>query len=427
VSRSPHIGARVGDRYTLSQPLSRAGARFELWRAWDDGRQTGVMALRLSPEDATRLAVARDVAARILHPHVATLLAAADGALVYDIDGEPLVAALARRRLTGEEALGVVDQVLSALEHLHGQGITCGDLGPHCVILAHRVHGPIHAQLVGLGLASVESLVTDDLLAVARLASTLVAVTPEGLAAAREEGPPPITMLLEWAATGAPSPFAAAAAMRLALGLAPGDERRARTGRAVRVVTAPSMRRAMHGVADFQTSESAALPADARLGGGGAREGAPSTLPEAPGLTARTPGPPPGPAWAPAPPLPASSARAGGRPTDPSPPPAPPARGGGPPTTPAPSPPLAAAAPPVTRPPRPALASLVRPARSSDRGTRLAIALIIVLAIAALVAVAVTLLQRPVTVGAAASPPRDRVTLVVPAPPCPSPPPLECA
>lgn len=244
------------------------------------------------------------------HPHVAAVVEHGDddGAyLVYDLsDGETATDTLARRRFPLPEVLALGDQVLWALEHIHAHGVVHGAITSDGIFLARPEHGATSAQLIDLGRSTRAGLgVDDDLHAVARVLYQVTA----GIAPSAE--PPPLMSLLvdephlaRWDAflhrALTTAPFRDATAMRAALAELARQMRRTRAGREGRaiVATAPSMKRAMHEVADFQTTEAAAIPADA-----GSPGGAPQSTEEPAihaGGGAAQASPPPSPAAAPA-------------------------------------------------------------------------------------------------------------------------------
>lgn len=273
----PDEGRLLASRYQLETLIAERADGTALWRAWGVMSERHVVVARLGATEsaAERSARAARRLGELHHPHVAAVLEHGDdgGAyLVYDlIDGETATDTLARRRFPLPEVLALGDQILWALEHAHARGIVHGAITADGIFLARRGHGAASAQLIDFG-RSTRGDVTeaDDLHAVAR---TLYQVTA-GIAPSAE--PPPLMSLLadepnlaRWDAflhrALTTAPFRDATAMRAALGEIAQHLRRARAGREARAVvtTAPSMKRAMHEVADFQTTEATAVPASA--------------------------------------------------------------------------------------------------------------------------------------------------------------------
>lgn len=143
--RSPAAGLIAG-RYRLERLLG-SGAMGDVHLAWDQQleRSVALKFLRAAAADADTSAVARfraeaRVAARLEHPHVATVYDTGETeerqlfiAMAY-YPGETLRERIARAPLTLDDALRIATQVASALAAAHAAGIVHRDVKPANVL-----------------------------------------------------------------------------------------------------------------------------------------------------------------------------------------------------------------------------------------------------------------------------------------------------
>ncbi|MDO5495794.1 MAG: protein kinase, partial [bacterium] len=134
-------GALFAGRYELVDPLGAGGAGV-VWRAWDHREGRYVAAKVLRKVDATSLIrFVREQSYRIDHPHVLTPLgwAADDDQVLLSM---PLVTGGSLATLLGDYGAlppqwvaRILDQVLAALEAIHGAGLVHRDVTPANVLL----------------------------------------------------------------------------------------------------------------------------------------------------------------------------------------------------------------------------------------------------------------------------------------------------
>ena len=148
----------LADRYRLERELGRGGMATVFLA--DDLRQRRSVALKvLHPDLAASLGAARflreiEVAARLVHPHILSLLESGEaGGLLYYVmpyvSGDSLRARLRREgELPIDVAVHVLREVLDALAHAHAEGIVHRDIKPENVLFL----GP-HVQVADFGIA----------------------------------------------------------------------------------------------------------------------------------------------------------------------------------------------------------------------------------------------------------------------------------
>jgi serine/threonine protein kinase/tetratricopeptide (TPR) repeat protein len=139
------LQAALADRYRLDRMLGQGGmATVYLAQDLKHPRQVAIKVLR--PELASMLGPERfareiQVLAALSHPHILPLFDSgeADGQLFYVmpfIRGESLQHKLAReRQLDIAEAVSIIRQVASALDHAHAQGLVHRDIKPENILL----------------------------------------------------------------------------------------------------------------------------------------------------------------------------------------------------------------------------------------------------------------------------------------------------
>jgi serine/threonine protein kinase/Tfp pilus assembly protein PilF len=139
------LQAALARRYRFERELGRGGMA-TVYLAEDVKHRRPVAVKILHPQLALHVGAERfhrevDIAARLNHPHILTLIDSgeADGYLYYVmpyVQGESLRARLAReRQLPVADALAIGRQVASALGYAHAQGIVHRDIKPENVML----------------------------------------------------------------------------------------------------------------------------------------------------------------------------------------------------------------------------------------------------------------------------------------------------
>ncbi len=139
------VEALLAGRYTVEEEVGRGGMAV-VFRARDD-RHGRHVALKVLREDLSALIGTERflqevrITARLNHPHILPLLDSgeAEGLLFYSmplVPGRSLRELLLREgRLSPDVALRIADQVASALDHAHAQGIVHRDVKPENVLL----------------------------------------------------------------------------------------------------------------------------------------------------------------------------------------------------------------------------------------------------------------------------------------------------
>ncbi|MCI0372794.1 MAG: serine/threonine protein kinase, partial [candidate division NC10 bacterium] len=152
------FGDALADRYRLERELGRGGMA-TVFLAEDLRHRRSVALKVLRPELGSALGAARflreiEIAARLVHPHILSLLDSGEaGGLLYYVmpylSGDSLRARLQREgELAVDVAVHVLRQVLDALAYAHSQGIVHRDIKPENVLFL----GP-HVQVADFGIA----------------------------------------------------------------------------------------------------------------------------------------------------------------------------------------------------------------------------------------------------------------------------------
>ena len=147
------------DRWQVARLLGTGGVA-SVWSLVDPvtGETCALKLLELpSPKARSRFVREGAIQAALIHPHIVSVLGqivvdGAPGLLLELVDGAPLSAVLAYRRLTRREAMGVFHGILLAVNWAHERGIVHRDIKPANVLLG-LVAGGVVARVCDFGLA----------------------------------------------------------------------------------------------------------------------------------------------------------------------------------------------------------------------------------------------------------------------------------
>jgi eukaryotic-like serine/threonine-protein kinase len=159
----PVVARVVAGRFTLIDRIG-AGGTGSVWRAYDH-REGRYCAAKLISDPGILPRTVREQAVRLRHPHLVTpyaWVADDDGALLaMDLAGGGSLATLISDygALPYRYATEIIAQLLSALEHVHAEGIVHRDIKPSNVLLTASGTGPPHARLADFGIALVRGQV----------------------------------------------------------------------------------------------------------------------------------------------------------------------------------------------------------------------------------------------------------------------------
>jgi serine/threonine-protein kinase len=181
----PLVGRTLAERYHVLRRIGEGGmGRVYLAEHVRMGRQCALKVMRaalLNDSDAAaRFGREASNAARILHPHVATVFDYGESeGLIYlvmeYVDGESLSTLIGReRRLPADRVIDLTKQVAEALVAAHELGIVHRDLKPDNILLARRGERDV-AKVVDFGIAKAISEAPHESLT----RSGLVIGTPE--------------------------------------------------------------------------------------------------------------------------------------------------------------------------------------------------------------------------------------------------------
>ncbi|MBX7552696.1 protein kinase [Streptomyces sp. tea 10] len=153
------MGEVFAGRYELADPIGRGGVG-AVWRAWDHRRRRYVAAKVLQQRDAhSLLRFVREQALRIDHPHVLAPAswAADDDKVLFTMD---LVAGGSLVHLVGDYGplppgyvCTLLDQLLSGLAAVHGEGVVHRDIKPANLLLEATGTGRPRLRLSDFGIA----------------------------------------------------------------------------------------------------------------------------------------------------------------------------------------------------------------------------------------------------------------------------------
>jgi serine/threonine protein kinase/tetratricopeptide (TPR) repeat protein len=141
-----HLRVALADRYEIEREIG-SGGMATVYVAEDLKHHRKVAVKVLRPELSASLGVERfvreiEIAANLTHPHILPLFDSGDagGFLYYVmpfIEGESLRDRFMReQRLSVPDAVGIIDQVASALSHAHERGLVHRDIKPENILLA---------------------------------------------------------------------------------------------------------------------------------------------------------------------------------------------------------------------------------------------------------------------------------------------------
>ncbi|MGI5456290.1 serine/threonine-protein kinase [Streptomyces sp. CA-249302] len=153
------MGEVFAGRYELVDPIGRGGVG-AVWRAWDHRRRRYVAAKVLQQRDAhSLLRFVREQALRIDHPHVLAPAswAADDDQVLFTMD---LVGGGSLAHLVGDYGplpppfvCTLLDQLLSGLAAVHGEGVVHRDIKPANLLLEATGTGLPRLRLSDFGIA----------------------------------------------------------------------------------------------------------------------------------------------------------------------------------------------------------------------------------------------------------------------------------
>ncbi|MEZ4325497.1 MAG: protein kinase [Polyangiales bacterium] len=142
------IADEAREQLTLGETLGVGGFATVVRAQQPSGQSVAVKLVPVHGAEPDRLArIRREYRGgrRLSHPHVVRSLQLFEGgetwALTMELMEESLRARIARGRVPLEEVLEVVLDVLSALDHIHGERVVHRDLKPENVLLSHRRDG----------------------------------------------------------------------------------------------------------------------------------------------------------------------------------------------------------------------------------------------------------------------------------------------
>jgi serine/threonine protein kinase len=158
-------GSLVGGKYRVVQRLGTGGLA-EVYEAVHEeiGQRFALKVLKREfgayPEAADRFLTEARAASAVRHPGVVQVfdygkLESGEPYLIMELmEGETLSDLLQRRRkLPQEQAVGLMIQMLDALEAAHRAGVVHRDLKPENVVLVHGSDGEPWAKLIDFGIA----------------------------------------------------------------------------------------------------------------------------------------------------------------------------------------------------------------------------------------------------------------------------------
>ena len=162
----PFIGTIVGERYRIVSRIG-VGGMGAVYRAEHTMMRRDLAIKVLLPELGGKEEFARrfereaESASRLTHPNIITVTdfgRTAEGSLFLVMEflaGESLSEAIAAGPMAPERALGIMRQILRALEHAHGAGVVHRDLKPENIMLVEREGQRDVVKILDFGIAKV--------------------------------------------------------------------------------------------------------------------------------------------------------------------------------------------------------------------------------------------------------------------------------
>jgi len=162
----PFIGTIVGERYRIVSRIG-VGGMGAVYRAEHTMMRRDLAIKVLLPELGGKEEFARrfereaESASRLTHPNIITVTdfgRTAEGSLFLVMEflaGESLSEAIAAGPMAPERALGIMRQILRALEHAHAAGVVHRDLKPENIMLVEREGQRDVVKILDFGIAKV--------------------------------------------------------------------------------------------------------------------------------------------------------------------------------------------------------------------------------------------------------------------------------
>lgn len=162
----PFIGTIVGERYRIVSRIG-VGGMGAVYRAEHTMMRRDLAIKVLLPELGGKEEFARrfereaESASRLTHPNIITVTdfgRTAEGSLFLVMEflaGESLSDAIAAGPMPTERALGIMRQILRALEHAHAAGVVHRDLKPENIMLVEREGQRDVVKILDFGIAKV--------------------------------------------------------------------------------------------------------------------------------------------------------------------------------------------------------------------------------------------------------------------------------
>jgi serine/threonine-protein kinase len=160
------VGTLVGERYRIVSRIG-IGGMGAVYRAEHTMMRRDLAIKVLLPELGGKEEFARrfereaESASRLDHPNIITVTDfghTADGSLFLVMEflaGESLTRAISRGPMPPARALGIIRQVLRALDHAHAAGVVHRDLKPDNIMLVERDGQPDVVKILDFGIAKV--------------------------------------------------------------------------------------------------------------------------------------------------------------------------------------------------------------------------------------------------------------------------------
>ncbi len=150
-------GEIIAGKYELVEKIGEGGYG-EVWKARHRILGTLAAVKFLKPEryqDAARLLREAAIAFDVQHPHIVEVLEVdqeARAIVMEFVEGGDLRQWVAQNKPSREQILSLLQQVATALDHIHEHGLVHGDVKPANILVANTLKGPV-AKLADFGLA----------------------------------------------------------------------------------------------------------------------------------------------------------------------------------------------------------------------------------------------------------------------------------